>query len=133
MGSSALSSITLNTFTAFVYSTRLTAILTSILVYSLMCALTFYCHFNFLLNIGSPDTVRTCDQQINSLLLYRLSYWGMIDMAESLGVEPSDRITTVYGLAIRCITVLPALDNLLSRHSSLLQKSGGPSRDRTGD
>ena len=24
--------------------------------------------------IGSPDTVRTCDQQINSLLLYRLSY-----------------------------------------------------------
>ena len=37
-------------------------------------------------------------------------------MAESLGVEPSDRITTVYGLAIRCITVLPALDNLLSRY-----------------
>ncbi len=83
--------------------------------------------------IGSPTWARTTDQQINSLLLYRLSYWGMIDMAESLGVEPSDRITTVYGLAIRCITVLPALDNLLSRHSSLLQKSGGPSRDRTGD
>ena len=34
-------------------------------------------------------------------------------MAESLGVEPSDRITTVYGLAIRCITVLPALDEIL--------------------
>jgi hypothetical protein len=27
---------------------------------------------------GSPDTVRTCDQQINSLLLYQLSYWGII-------------------------------------------------------
>ena len=30
-------------------------------------------------------------------------------MAESQGVEPCDRITTVYGLAIRCITILPAL------------------------
>ena len=27
---------------------------------------------------------------------------------EGVGVEPTDRITTVYGLAIRCITVLPA-------------------------
>jgi len=42
-------------------------------------------------------------------------------MAENLGVEPSDRITTVYGLAIRCITVLPALDMLLySRHTFML-------------
>ena len=30
-------------------------------------------------------------------------------MAESQGVEPCDDITTVYGLAIRCITILPAL------------------------
>ena len=26
---------------------------------------------------GSPTWARTTDQQINSLLLYRLSYWGM--------------------------------------------------------
>ena len=31
-------------------------------------------------------------------------------MAESQGVEPCDDITTVYGLAIRCITILPALE-----------------------
>gem|GEM_PF-5211372 len=30
-------------------------------------------------------------------------------MAEGLGVEPSHRYDPVYGLAIRCITVLPAL------------------------
>ena len=33
-----------------------------------------------------------------------------IVLAESQGVEPCDRITTVYGLAIRCITILPTLD-----------------------
>ena len=27
--------------------------------------------------IGSPTWARTTDQQINSLLLYRLSYWGI--------------------------------------------------------
>ena len=32
-----------------------------------------------------------------------------IHLVEGQGVEPCDRITTVYGLAIRCITVLPAL------------------------
>ena len=30
-------------------------------------------------------------------------------LAERLGVEPSDRMTTIYGLAIGCITVLPTL------------------------
>lgn len=30
-------------------------------------------------------------------------------LAEGLGVEPSHRFDPVYGLAIRCITVLPAL------------------------
>ena len=53
-------------------------------------------------------------------------------MAESLGVEPSDRITTVYGLAIRCITVLPALDILLySRRTFASNKFGGPTGNRT--
>ena len=33
-------------------------------------------------------------------------------MAESQGVEPCDRISTVYGLAIRCITILPTLHYL---------------------
>ena len=33
-----------------------------------------------------------------------------IVLAESQGVEPCDRITTVYGLAIRCITILPTLE-----------------------
>ena len=31
--------------------------------------------------IGSPTWARTTDQQINSLLLYRLSYWGIILLA----------------------------------------------------
>lgn len=30
------------------------------------------------LKFGSPGWVRTTDQQINSLLLYRLSYWGIV-------------------------------------------------------
>lgn len=30
-------------------------------------------------------------------------------LVESQGVEPCDRIFTVYGLAIRCITILPTL------------------------
>ena len=37
----------------------------------------------------------------------------LVKLAESLGVEPSDPITRAYGLAIRCITVLPALEFLL--------------------
>ena len=31
-------------------------------------------------------------------------------VAESQGIEPCDPITRVYGLAIRCITILPALE-----------------------
>lgn len=39
------------------------------------------------------------------------SLTGLLSMklAESLGVEPSDRVSTVYGLAIRCLTIRPAL------------------------
>ena len=32
--------------------------------------------------IGSPTWARTTDQQINSLLLYRLSYWGIVWMRD---------------------------------------------------
>ena len=64
--------------------------------------------------LGSPTWARTTDQQINSLLLYRLSYWGT-HLVEGQGVEPCDHITIVYGLAIRCITILPAfLTNIVT-------------------
>ena len=32
-----------------------------------------------------------------------------LELAESQGVEPCDHITMIYGLAIRCITILPTL------------------------
>ncbi len=36
-----------------------------------------------------------------------------MNLAESQGVEPCERITTLYGLAIRCITILPTLGKTL--------------------
>ncbi len=36
-----------------------------------------YCHCTSRAMFGSPTWARTTDQQINSLLLYRLSYWGI--------------------------------------------------------
>ena len=41
----------------------------------------------WLSKIGSPTWARTTDQQINSLLLYRLSYWG-INLAVLGGNDP---------------------------------------------
>jgi len=40
-------------------------------------------------------------------MLYHLTNRALT-LVEGVGVEPTDRVTTVYGLAIRCITVLPA-------------------------
>ena len=40
---------------------------------------------------------------------YRRPFRASTNLAERQGVEPCDRITTVYGLAIHCITVLPTL------------------------
>ena len=42
-------------------------------VYCLLCGSCFP------LDSGSPAWVRSTDQQINSLLLYQLSYWGIIN------------------------------------------------------
>jgi len=33
-------------------------------------------------------------------------------MVEGQGVEPCERITTLYGLAIRCLTIRPTLQNI---------------------
>ena len=41
-------------------------------------------------------------------LLYHLTN-PQLTLAERLGIEPSDHISMVYGLAIRCITILPPL------------------------
>ena len=38
------------------------------------------------------------------------------DMAESQGVEPCDPFYLIYGLANRCITVLPTLHKLAAPH-----------------
>ena len=39
-------------------------------------------------------------------------YQGDIYLAESVGVEPTQRLLTTVGLAIRCLTIRPTLLNL---------------------
>ena len=56
---------------------------------------------------GAGKETRTLDIFLGKEVLYQLSY-TRIFLAESQGVEPCERITTLYGLAIRCLTVRPA-------------------------
>ena len=53
------------------------------------------------------------DKQFWRLPCYR--YTTLI-MAESQGVEPCDPFYLIYGLANRCITVLPTLHKLAAPH-----------------
>ena len=61
--------------------------------------------------LGTSGENRTHISRLSGATGYKsavlpLNYRGM---AETVGVEPTNRISTVYGLAIRCITILPNL------------------------
>ena len=68
---------------------------------------------------GGLDGFRSHYLRCDRPVLSRLSYKTINYLAESIGFEPMQRFH-VDGLAIRCITTLPTLHNLVDRGSTQL-------------
>ena len=102
-----------------------------LLLHSAIYLLKILC-FKFLL-FGSPTWVRTTDQQINSLLLYRLSYQGIflttvlyiilphiaifLFLEETVRFELTVHIATYDRLANRCLRPLSQLSEFFVKLS----------------
>ena len=48
-------------------------------------------------------------QPLGAKKIFCMQIKHLCNLAERLGVEPSEDLSTLYGLAIRCITILPPL------------------------